>query len=93
MVIEAYLSFQSQHGNNSITVGPTGILVSGHPFLAASPDGTIYDPSSLTEPFFEVKWPYTYRNRTPIEAASSPRFCSTVVLQSTDPSHSNIPKL
>ena len=45
LAIQAYLSYQCQQGNDSITVGPSGILVSEtHPFLGATPDGTIYDP-------------------------------------------------
>ena len=64
LAIQAYLSYQCQQGNDSITVGPSGILVSEtHPFLRATPDGTIYDPLNFNQPFgfLEVKCPYSHR--------------------------------
>ena len=90
LAIQAYLSYQCQQGNDSITVGPSGILVSEtHPFLGATPDGTIYDPLNFNQPFgfLEVKCPYSHRNRTPIEASSSSGFCCAI--QSSDSNHSN----
>ena len=81
LAIQAYLSYQHQQGRDSITVGPSGILVSEtYPFLAATPDGTVYDPTNLDQPFgfIEVKCPYSHRNRTPLEACSFPGFCCNV---------------
>lgn len=50
-----------------------------HPFLGASPDSTVYDPSTPDEPFgfLEIKCPYTHRNITPMEASLTSRFCSS----------------
>ena len=78
--IQAYLTYHRLQGNDSITVGPCGFLVSEtHPFLGATPDGTIYDPLNFNQPFgfLEVKCPYSHRNRTSIEASSFPGFCCT----------------
>lgn len=83
--ILSYISYQHTKGLGSLTVGPCGFLVSeSHPFLGATPDGTVYDPSDLQHPFgfIEVKCPYTHRNHTPIEACSSPGFCCNLVLHS-----------
>ena len=80
--IELYVSHQHTKGHSSLTVGPCGFLVSdSHPFLGATPDGTVYDPSDVQHPFgfVEVKCPYTNRNYTPIEACSSPGFCCDLV--------------
>ena len=76
--IKSYVSYQHAKGLNSLTVGPSGFLVSEtHPFLGASPDGTVYDSTDVQHPFgfIEVKCPYLHRNRTPREACSSPGFC------------------
>ena len=53
---------------------PVGFLVcQDHPFLGASPEGTIYDPTH-PDPygFLEVKCSYSHR---PEEACSDPLFC------------------
>ena len=52
-----------------------------HPFLRASPDAVIYDPSDA-ESFGlgEVKCPYSCRNLLPSEASSQTNFCSLMVL-------------
>ena len=60
---QAYLSYQCQ---DNLIIGPCGFLVSEtHPFLGATPDGTVYDPSNLEQPFgfLEVKCPYLHRER------------------------------
>ena len=96
LAIQAYLSYQSQQGNDSIIVGPSGILVSEtHPFLGATPDGTIYDPLHFNQPFgfLEVKCPYSHRNETPIEASSSPGFCSTVQSSNSNQSNTQVLRL
>ena len=83
--IEQYISYQHQQRSKELTVGPCGFLISGsHPFLGATPDGTVYDPSNIQQPFgfLEVKCPYTHRNHTPLEACSSPGFCCKVESQS-----------
>ena len=57
-----YIAYQQSHGHPQLTVSPSGFLVSSdHPFLGASPDGAVYDPSSTQYPFgfLEIKCPYT----------------------------------
>ena len=79
--IEAYKKKQQENGHLDLTVCKAGFIVSTrYPYLGATPDSTVYDPSSPTEPygFLEVKCPYTQRNVTPIEACSSPGFCCNV---------------
>ena len=65
---QVYVSFQHEQGNNELTVGPSGFLIcESHPFLGASPDGTVYDPSNLQQSFgfLELKCPYSQREHTP----------------------------
>ena len=40
------------------------IINPNYSYLGASPDGAVYDPSNMQEPyeFLEIKSPYTYRN-------------------------------
>ena len=78
---QAYVSFQHEQGKNELTVGPSGFLIcESHPFLGASPDGTLYDPSNLQQPFgfLELKCPYSQREHTPAEACSSHGFCCSL---------------
>ena len=75
--IEAYKKQQLHCGHQRITVCPVGFLMcQDHPFLGASPDGTIYDPTH-PDPygFLEVKCPYSHRDHTPEVACSDPLFC------------------
>ena len=83
--IEQYVLFQHAHGHDHLVVTPFGFLVSRqYPFLGASPDGAVYDPTSMQEPFgfLEVKCPFSHCNETPEQASTSPRFCS--VLHTSD---------
>ena len=52
-----------------------------HPFLGASPDGGVYDPTITREPYgyLEVKFPYTHRDKTPLQGCSDPKFCCTEI--------------
>lgn len=78
--VDAYIRHQQSHGHTNLTVSPCGFYISKtHPFLGASPDSTVYDPSTPEEPFgfVEIKCPYTHRNITPIEASLTSGFCSS----------------
>ena len=78
MAIQAYLDHKHSCGADDLTVGPCGFLVcEQHPFLGATPDGTVYDPRNPEQPFgfLEVKCPYSHRDRTPAEACGMPGFC------------------
>jgi len=75
--IEAYKKQQLHCGNQELTVNSVGFLVNqDYPFLGASPDGKVHDPSHA-DPFgfLEVKCPYSHRAHTPREACSDPLFC------------------
>ena len=76
--LKAYEKHQHKTGHAELTVCPVGFHVStSHPFLGASPDGGVYDPSNIGEPygFAEVKCPFKHRNSTPEQACSDPHFC------------------
>ena len=77
--VQQYICFQHAHGHDNVMVTPSGFLISKqHPFLGASPDGAVYDPTNTQEPFgfLEVKCPFSNRNETPEQASTSPGFCS-----------------
>ena len=81
IAIAEYVDHQHIHGHRNLTVTSSGLVVSAtHPFLAASPDGAVYDPSDAQQPlgFLEVKCPYSQRNFTPADACSSPGFCCSL---------------
>lgn len=51
-----------------------------YPFLSASPDAAIYDPSeSHAFSFAEVKCPYKQKENTPKDACADHVFCCEVV--------------
>jgi len=61
LAIQAYIQHQQCNGHDGLTVCKVGFHVSrSHPFLGASPDGGVYDPS-CEQPygFIEVKCPYS----------------------------------
>lgn len=59
------------------SVSKSGLVVSlEHPWLAASPDGVVYDPNfDPPQGLVEFKNPYTTRDKTIEEAAGSKSFC------------------
>lgn len=80
--VEAYVKYQQSHGRAGLTVCPVGFYIShSNSFLGASPDGGVYDPTNIVEPygFLEVKCPYTIRDKVPLEACSDKIFCCTQI--------------
>ena len=78
LAIAAYLDYQHNHGHPGLAYAPSGLVISKtHPYLAASPDGALYDSSDSQQPlgYLEVKCPYSQRNKSPADACSSPGFC------------------
>lgn len=76
--IKEYVSYQHDHGHQHLMVTPSGVVINPiYPFLGASPDGAVYDPSNPNEPygFLEVKCPYTAKTLTPTEACDLSGFC------------------
>ena len=81
VAIAEYIQYQHSHGHAELIVSPSGFHVSlSHPYLGASPDGAMYDPTNVNQPFgfIEVKCPYTARNITPVETCLLPKFCCTL---------------
>lgn len=59
---------------------PAGFFISkSQPFLGASLDGAVFDPSSPNHPFgfLEIKCSFKHKNVTPQEACHDPTFCCT----------------
>ena len=56
-----------------------------HPFLGASPDGYVHDPTNQGEEFgfFEVKCPFVQRDLSPLEASLTSGFCCRQVTNQT----------
>ena len=48
-VLEKYTTYQHAHGHPDITSGFH--INPEYPYLGASPDGSVYDPSNLQQPF------------------------------------------
>ena len=65
--LEEYVKYQHLNGV---------ILSHTHPFLGASPDANVYDPSCISDPFgyAEVKCPYKYQDVPPSQAATKSDF-------------------
>ena len=81
IAIQKYIDHQHTHGHPLLMVSPSGFFVSStHPFLGASPDGAVYDPSNSQQPFgfIEVKCPYSARDDTPVDACALSGFCCTL---------------
>ena len=67
MAVKKYQEHCLSNGHTDLTVCPSGFMVSTkYPFLGATPDGAVYDPSSPDQPygFLEVKCPYSQRDKS-----------------------------
>lgn len=76
-----YIAYQRTNGHGDITVSPSGFYIHpDYPYLGATPDGAVYDPSNLQQPFgfLEIKCPYSSRALTPVEACSTTGFCCSL---------------
>ena len=71
LAITKYTEYQHDHGHDSLVVTASGFVINKtHPFLGASTDSSVYDPSNQNHPFrlMEVKCPFSHRNVTPEES-------------------------
>ena len=82
IALEKYVSVQHDAGHNGLYCCASGFVISEeYPFLGASPDGVVHDPSvSNSFGLAEVKCPFSFRNLSPFEAAETPTFCSQLVV-------------
>ena len=87
IAIEKYVAIQRESGHSDLYACKSGFVISEeYPFLGASPDAAVYDPSA--EKSFglaEVKCPYSSRSMTPTEACSKPHFFCTLCPNSSTP--------
>ena len=75
--LDEYVKYQHDNGHCDLYATSSGVHISHtHPFLGASPDANVYDPSCTSEPFrfAEIKCSYKYQNMTPAEAAKNSDF-------------------
>lgn len=78
VALEMYV--QRSTGHDGLYACSSGFMISEeHPFLGASPDAVVYDPTEVV-PFGleEIKCPYSCRQVTPAEACLYPNFCCTL---------------
>jgi len=72
---------EKQYTSPDLSTSQSGLIISpDNPWLAASPDGLVYDPTE-TSPYgiVEYKNPYSVRNKTLHEAATTKKgFCLTL---------------
>ena len=76
--ISQYVTHQHGTGHPGLEVQQCGLFVSPvNPWLAASPDGLVTDPSGSENHsgLLEVKTPFSVRNKTLDEACSGKTFC------------------
>ena len=76
VALEKYKQHQHAVGHDSVHYCQSGFVIcKDHPYLGASPDALVYDPSSK-DPFglAEVKCPYSYRYMTLTQACSNKTF-------------------
>lgn len=67
--------------HSELVVTPSGFFIcEEHPYLGASPDGLIYDPKNVLEPFgfLEIKCPYAHRSVSPTAAYGTSSFFCTL---------------
>lgn len=84
VALEQYIKYHKDRGNVSLVASNAGFVISeDEPYLGASPDGYVYDPSSL-ECFglVEIKCPYKFREHTIGEACHNKQFYCELVPQS-----------
>ena len=76
-MLDEYVKHQLNNGHQDLYATSSGVIISRmNPFLAASPDTNIYDPSNTSEPlgYAEIKCSYKYQDITPEQAATNADF-------------------
>ena len=82
--LEEYRKYHQSRGNTDLVTTKAGFVISqDNPFLGASPDGFVYDPSALDSfGLVEIKCLYKYHTYAPNEASLKPDFICELVTQS-----------
>ena len=73
---------QHDAGHSGLYCCIFGFVISEkHPFLGASPDGVVDYPSVPNHfGLAEIKCSFSFRDKTTLQAAESPNFCSKLVV-------------
>ena len=77
---QRYIAYQQRDGHPALNVDTNGLFVSlTNPWIAASPDGTVYDPSDPSQVLglVEFKNPFSMRDKSLAEACRTSTFCLT----------------
>ena len=84
MALQNYAEHQLQTGHTDLDTCRAGFVgCEEHPFIGASPDAYVFDPSSVNHfGLAEIKCPYKYRELTPIDASKHLDFCCKLATQS-----------
>ena len=84
VALQKYGGHQLQAGHTDLVTFRAGFVVcEEHPFIGASPDAYVFDPSSINQfGLAEIKCPYKYRDLTPIDASKHSDFCCMLAIQS-----------
>ena len=74
--MKAYKVKLHEMGHTNVNVMKSGLVINPeYPWLGASPDGLVTDPTSHdSNGLLEIKCPWKYHESTPIEAASNKGF-------------------
>ena len=77
IALQKYVQHQLSTGHTGLVTCSAGFVVSEeYPFLGASPDAFVYDPSSTNQlGLAEIKCPYKYRELHPEDASQQTDFC------------------
>ena len=80
LALKAYVEHQAGVGHVGLLAVNAGFVVcEAHPFLGASPDAYVNDPTSVDQfGLAEIKCPYKYRDLSPADAAMNSDFCCSV---------------
>lgn len=79
IAFDKYVEHQLRNGHAGLVAVKSGFVVcEEYPFLGASPDGGVLDPSSVDQyGLVEIKCPYKFREQLPEDAATHSDFCCT----------------
>ena len=83
VALQEYESYQKSHRHSDITVCSAGFVIcETHPFLGASPDAYVCDPSRQDQyGLVEIKCPFKYKEVSIKEACSKADFCSRITTE------------
>jgi len=83
VALQRYIDLQLTSGHNGLVPVKAGFVISeDFPFLGATPDACVHDPSRTDQyGLVEIKCPYKYRDMLPEQAALQSDFCSYIMVK------------